>query len=300
MSARVRYEETPCRSALNKVRGMQFHWSLNPYRGCVHGCHYCFARRYHSYYDLNVGDDFTGVIIVKTNVAEVLRQELSRRSWRREPVAVGTATDPYQPIEGKYRLTRQCLEAFADYRSPVRMVTKGSMIIRDIDILSDLTRHADATVCFSMTTIDTDLARRLEPGTPPPEKRMVALERLARAGINAGVLLAPIVPGITDSLEGLREVVRAASANGARFLDGQVLHLKDGTRDHFLGFMREEYPHLLPGYLRLYPGAYASKRFQDGVAKRLRELRRTYSLTTRTMPRPSNPPPARQLTLPIS
>ena len=134
MPTRVRYEETQCRSALNRVQGMQFRWSLNPYRGCVHGCHYCFARRYHSYYDLNVGDDFTSVIIVKTNVARVLRKELSRPSWRREPVAVGTATDPYQPIEGKYRLTRQCLEAFADCRSPVRMVTKGSMIIRDIDV----------------------------------------------------------------------------------------------------------------------------------------------------------------------
>ena len=300
MPTRVRYEETQCRSALNRVQGMQFRWSLNPYRGCVHGCHYCFARRYHSYYDLNVGDDFTSVIIVKTNVARVLRKELSRPSWRREPVAVGTATDPYQPIEGKYRLTRQCLEAFADCRSPVRMVTKGSMIIRDIDLLSDLTRHAGATVCFSLTTMDRDLAKRLEPGTPPPAKRMLALERLAQAGINAGVLLAPIIPGITDSLESLREVVQAASSSGAQFLNGQVLHLKDGTRDHFLGFMREEYPHLLPGYLRLYPEAYASNRFQDKVAGRLEELRRTYPLTTRTMPQPSTPPLTRQLTLPIN
>lgn len=299
MSARVRYEETLCQSALNKVRGMEFRWSLNPYRGCVHGCHYCFARRYHSYFDLNTGDDFTSIIFVKTNVAHVLRKELSRSSWTREPVAVGTATDPYQPIEGKYRLTRKCLEAFVDYKSPVRLVTKGTMIIRDIDILSDLTRLAGATVCFSLTTMDIDLARKLEPGTPPPAKRMLALERLAQAGVNAGVLLAPIIPGITDNLDNLEAVVRAASSHGARFLSGQVLHLKEGTRDHFLSFLQREYPDLLPGYLRLYSRAYVSKGVQEMVMLRVGGLQRTYNLTPRTMPRTPQPPQVHQLSLPI-
>ncbi|MFQ5933751.1 MAG: radical SAM protein, partial [Dehalococcoidia bacterium] len=218
MSSRVHYEETRCRSALNKVEGMGFRWSLNPYRGCVHGCHYCFARRYHAYYDLSPGKDFTNIILVKVNVAQVLRKELSRPSWRRESVTLGTATDPYQPIEGKYRLTRSCLEAFVDLRSPISLVTKGTMIVRDADLLAELTRKAGCVVCFSITSLDNDLVRELEPGTPPPQKRLKALEHLVQAGVIAGVLLAPIVPGITDDPESLKGVVKAAAAHGARFL----------------------------------------------------------------------------------
>lgn len=147
---------------------MDFRWSLNPYRGCVHGCHYCFARRFHSYFDLDPGNDFTDVIFVKTNEPEVLGEELSLRSWRRESVAVGTATDPYQPIEGKYRLTRRCLEVFSQWRSLVTLVTKGTLVVRDVDVLQELSRRADCTVCFSVTTMDPELTRKLEPGTPPP------------------------------------------------------------------------------------------------------------------------------------
>ena len=204
MSSRVRYEEVECKTALNRVKGMGFRWSLNPYRGCVHGCHYCFARRFHSFYDLGPGKDFTGVIFVKVNAPQVLGEELSRPSWRREPVSVGTATDPYQPIEGKYRLTRRCLEAFARWRNPITLVTKGTMVVREIDVLEELSRSADCTVCFSVTTMDLDLVRRLEPGTPPPDRRMQAMERLVQAGIKAGIALAPIIPGITDFSSELR------------------------------------------------------------------------------------------------
>ena len=153
MSSRAQYEEVECRTAINRVKGMGFRWSMNPYRGCVHGCHYCFARRFQSYYDLDPGSDFTSVIFVKVNAPQVLGEELSRPSWRREPVSVGTATDPYQPIEGKYRLTRRCLEAFARWRSPITLVTKGTMVVRDIDVLAELSRSADCTVCFSVTTM---------------------------------------------------------------------------------------------------------------------------------------------------
>ena len=278
MSARARYEEIECRTAMNRVQGMDFRWSLNPYRGCVHGCHYCFARRYHSYYDLNPGSDFTGLIFVKTNVAEVLAQELSRPSWRREQVAMGTATDPYQPIEGKYRLTRRCLEVFVEWRSPLSLITKGTMAIRDVDVLQELARRVECTACFSITTMDAELAGKLEPGTPPPAKRLQAVERLVQSGVKAGVALAPIIPGITDDRANLEDVARSAASHGARFLWGNLLYLKPGTKEHFLDFVRRDYPGLLNDFQRLYPGAYAPKSAQSQVRRRVEGLKRAYVL----------------------
>ena len=275
---RARYEEVECRTAINPVKGMDFRWSLNPYRGCVHGCHYCFAGRFHAYYDLGPGADFTGIIFAKTNVADVLAEEMSRRSWRRELVVMGTATDPYQPIEGKYRLTRQCLEAFARWRSPVSLVTKGTMIVRDVDVLEELAKTTESAVCFSVSTMDSDLARRLEPGTPPPSKRIDALERLARAGVKTGVSLAPIIPGITDSTENLRAVATAAASNGARFLWGSVLYLKPGTKEHFLSFLSEEYPALESRFQDLYPGAYAPRSTQSRVRGEVADIKRSLAI----------------------
>ena len=171
----TRYVETQAKSILNAVRGMGFGWSVNPYRGCVHGCHYCFARRYHTYLELGAGEDFTGVILVKVNAVAVLRAELSRRSWQPATVAVGTATDPYQPIEGRYRLTRGILEALADARTPASVITKGPMVIRDRDVLAAVRDRAGVTVCVSLTTLDRDRWRRLEPGTAPPHQRLRAV-----------------------------------------------------------------------------------------------------------------------------
>ena len=273
---------------------MDFRWSLNPYRGCVHGCHYCFARRYHSHFDLSPGADFTGIIYVKTNGADVLALELSKRSWRREPVVVGTATDPYQPIEGKYRLTRRCLEAFALWRNPVSLITKGTLAIRDSDVLTDVSRHAECTVCFSVTTMDVDLARKLEPGTPPPAKRMEAMGRLVRSGVRAGVALAPVVPGITDGAENLEAVARAAAAQGARFLWASTLYLKPGTKEHFLEFVEREFPELAASYDGLYPGAYAPSGMQSEVSRGVELLKVRYGMLEE---RRRSPEPPRQLKL---
>lgn len=295
MAKKVHYEEVLCRTALNRVSGMPFRWSLNPYRGCVHGCHYCFARRYHGYYDLNAGDDFSGVVFAKTNVAQVLRAELARPSWRREVVSVGTATDPYQPIEGRYRLTRGCLEAFVQYHSPVAVVTKGTLIVRDIDLLAELSGRADCTVCFSITTLDADLARRLEPGTPPPAKRLRAMELLVEAGVNAGVFLAPVLPGITDDEANLRSVARTAAESGARFLSASVLYLKPGTKEHYLGFIEREYPELAAAYDRLYPGAYAPGWVQSTVKESVRDLKAAYGLVQRPGAAAGRPSAPRQL-----
>ena len=300
MSGRVQYEEVQCRTALNRVSGMAFRWSLNPYRGCVHGCHYCFARRFHSYFDLDPANDFTSVIFVKVNAPYVLRQELSRISWRREAVTIGTATDPYQPIEGKYRLTRRCLEVFAGRHNPISLITKGTMIVRDVDVLQTLARRADCTVWFSVTTMDPDLVSKLEPGTPPPRKRLKAMQALVDAGVNAGVAIAPVIPGITDDAQGLESVAQAAAAHGARFLWANALYLKPGTKEHFMDFVRREYPHLSSDLGRLYPGAFVPRVVQQRLSRRVGELRSSYGLADRPTRSPGEAERPRQLELALS
>ncbi len=274
MKPRPSYRHITSKSALNRVSGMAFRWSLNPYRGCVHGCHYCFARRFHSHFDLGPGEDFTGTIFVKTNAPTLLRRELSARCWRRETVALGTATDPYQPIEGKFRITRECLKAFADWRSPVGLITKGTMVIRDIDVLSDLADRTDSSVTISIPTVDPELSRRLEPGTPPPAKRLRALGALAEAGIRAGVSMAPVIPGLTDDLAAMRSVASRAAEHGAQFLWGGTLYLKDGTRDHFAAFVRDHYPGIERDLFSLYPGAYARKDVSGRINESVAVVRR--------------------------
>ena len=293
----VQYIDTQCRGALNRVRGMGFRWSLNPYRGCVHDCHYCFARRYNAFQDLNPGEDFSGLVSIKTNVVDRLRSELSRPSWRREVVAIGTATDPYQPIEGSKRLTRGCIEALAERRTPLQLVTKGTMVQRDIDVLIDATKRAGASVSFSVTTMDPDLWRELEPGTPPPWKRLQVMERLVQAGVRAGVLLAPIVPGITDTQEGLAEVVEAAAAHGAHFLHPNVLHLQPGTREHFMDYLAQKHPRLHSAYQRLYVESYAPTTLRRDVEERVTDLMDHYGLQERRHDWWQPPQRPQQLTL---
>src|SRR5215203_784290 len=189
------YQEIQCRSALNAVKGMPFSWTLNPYRGCTHACEYCFARRYQTQLELGAGDEFSTMIFVKVNFVEVLRRELDRPTWTRELAALGTATDPYQPIEGHYKLTRGTLEALAVGRTPVGLLTKGPMIVRDIDVLQDVFRvTSGSSVCISVPTVDEAAWRALEPGTAHPMQRLRAVKALVDAGLDAGVLMAPLVP----------------------------------------------------------------------------------------------------------
>ena len=249
----IHYEEIEARSAINRVMGMPFKWSLNPYKGCVHGCHYCYARRYHNFLDLDASE-FESVIFIKANLPHVLRQELRRTSWVGDEVAIGSATDPYQPIEGRYQLTRKCLQAFADHSNPVALITKGTLIVRDVDVLSDLADRGGCTVCFSITTLDHERWPQLEPGTPPPGQRLRAMQKLVDSGVRAGVLLSPVIPGITDDLANLEAVVRSAADHGAQFLGTRILYLQPGTREHFRSFLKSEYPTLLAEYRRLFPG----------------------------------------------
>jgi DNA repair photolyase len=278
----ARYQEIQCRSALNAVKGMPFAWTLNPYRGCTHACHYCFARRYHTQLELGSGDDFSSLIFVKVNFPEVLRRELDRPTWTRELVALGTATDPYQPIEGHYKLTRRTLQALAVGRTPVGLLTKGPMIVRDADVLQDLfgLTHG-STACISVPTVDEAAWRHLEPGTAPPMQRLKAVRTLVDAGIEAGVLMAPLVPGFTTHPAKIEATIKAVADHGARFVGANVLFLDGGTREHFMRFLAHEFPHLSAHYEHLYASKYASKDYVDRVKKSVGMFKAKYGLATR-------------------
>jgi DNA repair photolyase len=277
----ARYQEVTCRSALNRVRGMPFNWTLNPYRGCTHACHYCFARRYQTQFELGPDDHFSSVIFVKQNIAEVLRRELDKPSWTRELVAVGTATDPYQPIEGHYRLTRQSLEALLAGRTPIGLVTKGPMIVRDADLLAELGARVGCTVYMSVPTVDEEAWSALEPGTAHPLQRLRAVRHLRQAGVNAGVLMAPVVPGFTTQPSRLEATIKAIADHGAAFMGANIMYLKGGTRDHFMGFLRQEFPQMVEGYGRLYAGAYAKASYVSAVRAMIDALQEKYDVTGR-------------------
>jgi DNA repair photolyase len=294
----VEYREEPCRSALNRVKGMGFGWSLNPYMGCAHRCTFCYVRAFERRADRPSDDRYGRSIRVKMNVAEVLRRELARPSWTGEVVVIGAATDPYQPAEGRYKLTRGCLEALRDASNPFSLITRGPMIVRDLDVLVEAASRAEVGVVFSVPTLDEEVWRRTEPGTPPPRRRLEALSRLVDAGIKAGVGMAPILPGLSDSPEQLERVVRAAREAGATSIWANVLHLKPGTREHFLEALAVDWPDELDRYERLYASrAYLPKAEAEPVQRIVGELRRRYGIRDRRRLRVEPPPAAEQLTL---
>ena len=277
----ARYQEVRCRSALNPVKGMPFEWTLNPYRGCTHGCHYCYARRYHSQFELGADDEFASVIFVKTNFVEVLRRELQKPSWKGDYIAVGTATDCYQPIEGHYKLTRGALEALSEHKNPAGIVTKGPMVVRDKDVLAELSAHAACSVYISVPCVDEDVWRQLEPGTAPPLQRLRAVRELVNAGVRAGVLMNPIVPGISSRPALMEQTMKAIADHGARFVGCNVMHLEGGTRDHFTRWLEGEHPELVDGYRRLYSGKYAPSSYRTHVHTVFNALRDKYGLNRR-------------------
>jgi len=275
------YQEVTCRSALNPVKGMPFNWTLNPYRGCTHGCHYCFARRYHVQFEMNTDDEFASVILVKKNFVEVLVRELDRPAWSREHVAFGTATDPYQPIEGHYKLTRGAIGALARGRTPIGLITKGPMVVRDRDVLGDLTRAAGCTVYMSVPTVDEDAWRTLEPGTAHPLQRLRAVRELVDAGIRAGVLMAPIVPGFSSSREKIERTIKTIADHGARFVGCNVMYLQDGTRTHFMKFIEREFPSMLPRFEKLYVKKYPPDWYRKEVQAMVKVLQARYGIMRR-------------------
>jgi len=296
----VEYREEPCRSALNRVQGMPFGWSLNPYMGCAHQCTFCYVRAFELRADRPADERYGASIRVKTNVAEVLRRELARPSWQREGIAIGAATDPYQPAEGRYRLTRACLEVLSAAANPFGIITRGPMIVRDLDVLAEAARRADVSVTFSIPTLDVDIWRRTEPGTAPPHQRLRALRQLVDAGIKTGVGMAPILPGLSDKPELLAEVVRAARAAGATGVWANLLYLKPGTKEHFLGALEHDWPELLPEYERLYARrAYLPAEKTKPVREQVPELARAHGVRDRRRVRLEPPADPEQLSLAV-
>jgi len=296
----VDYREEPCRSALNRVKGMSFSWSLNPYMGCVHRCTFCYVRAFERRADRPADDRYGTSIRVKINVAEILRRELARPSWKREQVTIGAATDPYQPAEGRYRLTRACLEALAEAGNPFSIITRGPMIVRDIDVLAAAARRASVSVTFSIPTLDEEVWRMTEPSTAHPRQRLRAVSMLVEAGIKAGVGMAPILPGISDRPDQLREVVKAAREAGATGIWTNLLFLRPGTREHFLEHLAQDWPELLLHYRRLYRGrAYLGAEETTPIRRQVSVLAREFGVADRRSTRLEPEREPEQLTLAV-
>src|SRR5436190_2569387 len=292
----VEYREEPCRSALNRVKGMMFEWSLNPYMGCAHRCTFCYVRAFERRADRPSDDRYGRSIRVKINVADVLARELARPTWEGASVVVGAATDPYQPAEGRYRLTRSCLEVFAAASNPFSIITRGPMILRDVDVLQEASRRASVTITFSIPTLDDEVWRRTEPSTAHPRQRLRAIRELVAAGIDARVGMAPILPGLSDRPEQLADVVREARAAGATGIWANLLFLRPGTREHFLESLAEDWPEQVPLYEEIYERkAYLGADLMKPVRNEVSRLAREYEIGDRRQVRLSPPPEPEQL-----
>jgi len=281
------------RSIINKVgpkSPVPFQYTINAYRGCSHACTYCFARPTHEYLNLDPAIDFDRVIVVKVNAVEKLRAELAPRRWEGHHIAMGTNTDPYQRAEGKYRLTQGIIEVLGEARNPFSILTKGTLVLRDLDRLVEAARRTHVELCFSIGTLDEEVWRATEPGTPHPRKRVEAVARLNEAGIPCGVLVAPILPGLSDGREQLDDVVRACVDAGAPSISPVLLHLRPGVKEHYLGWLANAQPELLERHKRLYPGSYATARERDRVTQLVRDLVAQHRGTTaaNTAPRLSS------------
>ena len=292
-AVRPAYRIEPCKTALNRVSGMPFAWSLNPYMGCVHRCTFCYVRAFELRADRPADAGYGSSIRVKANVAEVLARELARPSWRGESVVIGAATDPYQPAEGHFRLTRACLGVLRDAANPFGLITRGPLVVRDLDLLTEAAARAEVSVTFSVPTLDEEVWRRTEPGTAPPRQRLRALSRLVEAGIHAAVGMAPILPGLSDRPEQLAAVVTAAREAGACGIWANMLHLRAGTREHFLACLERSWPELLPEYERRYAsGAYLRGPEAKAAGETVRRLARAEGIADRRRVRPRPPEPA--------
>lgn len=294
----ITFHEVRARSLLNRVPGasrMPFEWTVNPYRGCSHACVYCFARKTHSYLDLDTGADFDSQIVVKVNAPEVLRRELGSRRWRGEHVAMGTNVDCYQRAEGRYRLMPGILTALRDYANPFSILTKGTLILRDLELLRSAAAISDIGVSVSVGFVDERLWRTVEPGTPAPERRLEVVRTLSAHGIASGVLMAPVIPYLSDSPEQLRTTVRAIAAAGASSVTPLTLHLRPGAREWFMRWLGENHPGLVRHYQALYAdGAYAPHWYQRRITRQVHELATEYGIG------PSSPGEARRVNAPAA
>lgn len=287
----ITFHEIRARSIVNRVPGasrMPFEWTVNPYRGCTHACVYCFARKTHSYLDLDTGLGFDSQIVVKVNAPELLRRQLASHRWHGEHIAMGTNVDCYQRAEGRYRLMPGIIAALRDHANPFSILTKGTLILRDLDLLRQASEVTDVGISVSVGFTDTELWRTVEPGTPAPERRLDVVRTLADHGIDCGVLMAPVIPFLGDHPAQLRATVRAIAASGATSVTPLVLHLRPGAREWFMAWLGHHHPHLVTRYERLYAeGAYAPKWYQRRITRQVHELAEEYGIgpTRAGMPR---------------
>ena len=280
-------QEIFCKTLLNRVDvpDFPFRWTLNPYRGCRHACTYCYDRPTHEFLGLDSGREFDQRVFAKVNAPEVLRQELRRPKWQREPIAIGTASDPYEPAEAQYQLTRRILQVLRDFENPASITTKGVLVRRDVDVLQELGEVAEVQVTFSIGSIDEKVWKLTEPGAPNPKARLEAMQFLVENGVHAGVMMAPLLPGISDSAESIDAVAEAAAAHQAQYLGANVLFLKPGSREWFMPMLREAYPRLAPGYNSLYQKTYAPRDYTQRVLRLVDDSRRVWGLATKQAPR---------------
>uniref|UniRef100_UPI00082FFC06 Rv2578c family radical SAM protein n=1 Tax=Microtetraspora niveoalba TaxID=46175 RepID=UPI00082FFC06 len=278
----ITFYEIHARSIVNRVPGasrVPFEWTVNPYRGCSHACVYCFARRTHEYLDLDAGRDFDSKIVVKVNAPELVRKELAAPRWRGASIAMGTNVDCYQRAEGRYALMPGIIAALRDAANPFSILTKGSLILRDLDLLAEAADVTEVSTAVSVGFLDRDVWRSVEPGTPAPRKRLEVCATLNGHGIPCGVLMAPILPYLTDSPRALEETVREIAEAGATHVAPIVLHLRPGAREWFLGWLSREHPRLVPRYQELYGrGAYAPKAYQERIGREVAELARRHGV----------------------
>jgi len=281
--AGMTFHEVLCKSALNRVPGasaMPFDWTVNPYRGCSHACAYCFARKTHEYLDLDSGSDFDSQIVVKVNVAEVLRNELRRGSWGREPVMLGTNTDPYQRAEGRYRLMPDIIGALAETRTPFSILTKGTLLRRDLPLLADAAQQVRVSLAMSIAAFDDALQHSIEPGTPTAEARLETVRAATAAGFRVTVFLMPVLPHLTDSVAALDHALSRIRAAGATRVVYGALHLRPGAKEWFLRWLEREHPELVSSYRGLYPGVsvQAPQAYRRWLGRRLQPLLRRHRL----------------------
>jgi len=281
--AGITFHEVLAKSALNRIPGgggpMPFGWTINPYRGCSHACVYCFARPTHTYLDLDSGKDFDNEIIVKVNVAEVLRKELAKPSWGHHPVALGTNTDPYQRAEGRYGLMPGIIDALADSGTPFSILTKGSLLRRDLDRLVEANKRVPVDLAMSIAVYDDDLQQSIEPGTPTTKARLATVTAVREHGLDCSVFLMPIIPYLTDTRAHLDEALRQAKEAGATSVLYSALHLKPGVKEWFYLWLGQEHPELLPQYRRMYGrGTYAPQEYRRWLAGRIKPLIRAHGL----------------------
>jgi DNA repair photolyase len=280
------FYEVQAKSIINRVPAssrMFFEYTINPYRGCSHACVYCFARNTHTYLDLDAGHDFDSKVVVKVNAPTLTRRELAAPKWSGAHIAMGTNVDCYQRAEGRYRLMPGIITALRDFGNPFSILTKGTLILRDLPLLVEAARNADVGVAFSVGSVDEELWRSVEPGTPGPKRRLEAVAKLSDAGFAVGVLMAPVLPGLSDSDEHIDSTVRAIVAAGAASITPLGLHLRPGARDWYLGWLGRHHPHLLPGYRELYArGSYLEKAYQKELTERVHAAARRHGLRPKT------------------